>query len=448
MMLSLLLSLLTSNGETYLSREEAIKVVFRNGETVVERCVMLDDRARARVEERYGSPIGAAHDVLVAVKDGNPVGYAMILTERTKTMNVVFIVGVDLKGAATDVAVLRHDEHIGTDCRKDRFLDQFDGRTNDSRITVPGTIKHYSGATLSCQAVARGVRKALAVVTCHFLDPQDGMIRQQRYLMGTLCTITAPDREAIEKAFDEIKRVDAALSNWRDDSELAELHGKRSLKAGAELLSFFKQSVAASERSGGAFDVTVGPLVRLWGGKRVPPREKLEAARAKVGWKRIRIDAETVSLEDGVEIDPGGIGKGIAVDRAAEALRKAGVKRALVDFGSSAFAIGEWEISIRDPAAPDKALLSVALRDESLSTSGQYEKFFEQDGKRYGHILDPRTGAPVEGMAGVSVIAPTGTESDALSTTVFVLKRIPEKVEALLVPEKGGRSGTGRFEKK
>jgi thiamine biosynthesis lipoprotein ApbE len=445
----------------FMSKDEALKLFFKNGERVVERSVTLDEADRKKVEEKYGSSVPAAQDVIVGVKDGKVTAYAMIVSEITKTLPVTFIVGLSPEGRVLEVAVLRHDEHIGTDCAKRRFLRQFDGKQPGDRLKMGANYDVVSGATLSCNAIARGVRRVLAVVQHHFLDrpanaagfTQDEPVRQQRYVMGTTCTITAHgDKAAVEKAFDAIKAVDAAISNWRDDSELSKLHRDRSIDAGPELLSFVRDSIALSERTDGAFDITVAPLVELWGFKggkqRVPSRDEIESALKRVGWKQVRVDGSRVTLPDGVALDPGAIGKGIAVDRAAEALRKAGVKRALVDFGSSVAAIGEWTVAIRDPHAEGRVLLTVTIKDETLSTSGSYEKCFEENGKRYTHILDARTGRPVEGTASVSVIAKSGAESDALATALFVSKKIPEKVEAILVTDKGEREATGRFEKR
>jgi thiamine biosynthesis lipoprotein len=303
------------------------------------------------------------------------------------------------------------------------------------------------------------VRKALAVVQHHFLDCPANLravlqepepVRQKRYLMGTFCTIMAyGDAAAVEKAFEEIKRLEKVLSNYDERSELSRLNREGKARAGADLLAFVKESKRFSEASDGAFDVTVGPLVRLWGFKdgkhRVPEPGEIAEALRRVGSGRIEVEGDEVRLPEGMELDPGAIGKGMAVDRAADVLRKAGVARALVDFGSTLFAVGEWEAAIRDPFRPGKALGTVRLKDESLSTSGRYEKFFTIDGRTYGHLVDPRTGRPVEGVVSVSVIAPTAAESDAMSTAVFVRKEVPAKPAALLVTEKGDPRSNAAF---
>ncbi len=458
---------LLAAGETFLTREQALKLVFPKGEAVREVDVELDPADLAKVAERTGSAVAARQKVWVGIRDGKVAGYALVLTEVTKTLPATFIVGVGPDGAVTEVAVLSHEDHIGVECAKRRFVQQFGGRTNADRIRVGSGsgILPVSGATLSCQAVARGVRKAVAVVQHHFLDRPGNVrallqepepVRQKRYVMGSFCSITAHgEAAAVEKAFEEIRRFDRILSDYDPKSELSRLNRERSLEAGPELLAFVAESKRFAELSGGAFDVTVGPLVRLWGFKdgafRVPSEEEIARELRKVGSARIEVEGRRVRLPEGMELDPGAIGKGMAVDAAAEVLRKAGVKRALVDFGSSVYAIGRWEVAVRDPFRNDRSLGVVTLENDSLSTSGNYEKFFKANGAVYGHILDPRTGRPVQGVASVSVVAPTATESDALSTAAFVGARIPEKRWALVVSVKGelrtSPDGEGRFRK-
>ncbi len=449
-------------GEQYLTRDQALKLVFPDCSEVLERTIPLDEDVLARAEERYGGPVARSQRIFVGVRDGRVAGFAMIHTEVTKSLPATFIVGVSAQGEVTQVAVMSHEDHIGTDCRRSRFVDQFQGKTSAHRVTVPnGGILHVSGATLSCQAVARAVRKTLAIVQYSILDRPDGLrsvlqeepVRQRRFLMGTFCTITAcGDADAVERAFAEIGRLEKVLSNYDDKSELSRLHRERTMQASPDLLRFVGEARRYAEITGGAFDVTVAPLVRLWGFKdgrtRVPSEGEITAELRKVGSARIEIDGATVRLPEGMELDPGGIGKGIAVDAAADALRKAGVKRALVDFGSSAFALGRWELAIRDPSDPDKVMGTLIMEDESLSTSGSYEKFFKKDSQTYTHILDPRTGRPVQGVAGVSIVAPTGTESDAMSTAVFVGKALPARGAALLVTDKGEVRMTEEFRKR
>src|SRR5207248_2554798 len=274
--------------------------------------------------------------------------------------------------------------------------------------------------------------------------------------MGTTFTIYlyAPDgeraSELFSESFDEIDRIEEALSNYRASSELSRikrLAAKEPVVTDPEVFALLQTSLEYSARSDGAFDITVGPLMRAWGffrGQgRYPSASELESARAKVGWKYVRLDAAARSvqfLKPGMEIDLGGIGKGYAVDRMVEMLRNAGVQSALVDAGSSTlFAMGAppgaagWKVLVPKPGDRAHTISTVFLRDESLSTSGSYEKFFRLEGRTYCHIMDPRTGRPVQQMLQTSVIAPTATITDALSTTLFVLG--PAAGERLLTTE-------------
>ena len=244
--------------------------------------------------------------------------------------------------------------------------------------------------------------------------------------------------EVFEAAFDEIERVEEVLSNYRPSSELSRINRMAATEATTtdpEVFKLLETSFEYSRLSNGAFDITVGPFMRAWGffrkNGRYPTRDELSHARAEVGWTKVKLDPNQRTVRfavPGIELDPGGIGKGYAVDRVIDVLRDAGVKAALVDAGSSSlYALGAppgkegWKVIVPRPGDRAHAVAEVVLRDNSLSTSGSYEKFFRLNGRTYCHIMDPRTGEPVQGMLQTTVIAPTGTATDALSTTMFVM---------------------------
>jgi thiamine biosynthesis lipoprotein len=175
--------------------------------------------------------------------------------------------------------------------------------------------------------------------------------------------------------------------------------------------------------------------MKLWGfykgSGRLPHRAEVRAVLARVGWKHVLLDPanQTVRFDrKGIEIDPGGIGKGYAVDRMIQMLREYGITTALVSGGgSSIYGLGAppsdargWKLDIKDPKSPRKTVESVYLKNESMSTSGSYEKFFRAEGRIWSHIMDPRTGFPVEGMLAVSVVAPRTLDSEAWSKPLFV----------------------------
>jgi thiamine biosynthesis lipoprotein len=267
---------------------------------------------------------------------------------------------------------------------------------------------------------------------------------QSRNAMGTVFAIYlyAQDEEqaeaAFEAAFAEIERLEEALSNYRPSSEISRInrlaaHG--AVTTDPEVFALLETSLAYSQRSGGAFDVTVGPLMRAWGffrGEgRYPTNEELRSAREKVGSQKVQLDATKRAVRfaaPGVELDLGAIGKGYAVDRVVEVLREAGVAAALVDAGSSTlYAMnappGKNGWSVRVPRPGDRSLTvsTVSLRNESLSTSGSYEKFFQLDGRRFCHVMDPRQGTPVQGVLQAALVASDSTTTDAFSNAMFVL---------------------------
>jgi thiamine biosynthesis lipoprotein len=241
-----------------------------------------------------------------------------------------------------------------------------------------------------------------------------------------------------EEAFGAIDALEARISRWRPDSQTSYLNNraaKEAVRVAPDIRDLIVYAEQVYEESGGAFDPTVGPLIQLWGfykGEgRLPTDDELGEALSKVGMDKVVVDESerTVRFKmDGIMLDFGGIGKGLALDRAAQALRDYGVTSAVLHAGtSSVVAIGAppgeagWTVRIRNPYNQEEYIDEVVLRDESLSTSGSYEKFFELDGKKYCHIFDPRTGRPVEGILSATVLAETGTMTDALSTAFFVM---------------------------
>jgi thiamine biosynthesis lipoprotein len=243
---------------------------------------------------------------------------------------------------------------------------------------------------------------------------------------------------AADAAFDEVRRLDDLLSNYKPESEWSEVNrhaAEGPMKVSPELFGLLSACVEYSRESEGAFDISVGPLMKVWGfykgSGHLPHRPEVLAALTKVGYKHIHLDsgAGTVWFDrPGVELDPGGIGKGYAVDRMVDVLRKNGVQIALVaGSGSSIYGMGVpptepkgWRIDIRDPRDPNKSSAEVFLKDTSMSTSGSYEKFFRAEGRTYAHIMDPRTGYPAQGSVSVSVIAPRTIDSEAWAKPYFV----------------------------
>ena len=239
--------------------------------------------------------------------------------------------------------------------------------------------------------------------------------------------------EAARAALDEIDRLEAALTVFRDTSEVAQVNreaGERPVAVGRHVRALLERSFALHGATEGAFDVTSTPLSRCWGflrrEGRLPEAREIEAAREAVGMAQVSLaDGAVRFARKGMEVNFNAIGKGYALDRIAELLRRRGVRRALLSAGGSSLrAMGggreDFLVDVRSPRVMDRPLTRLRLREAALGTSGAGEQFFEADGRRYGHVLDPRTGWPAEGVLSVSVAADDAATADALATAFFV----------------------------
>jgi len=267
----------------------------------------------------------------------------------------------------------------------------------------------------------------------------------------------------LEAAFDEVDRIDRLMSHYKPESPLSRLN--RDAAAGPvvvtpELFDFIAECLRYSRDSDGAFDITVGPLMKTWGffrgGGRLPSAQEVEDVRARIGYAHVVLDARARTIRfdrPGIELDLGGIAKGYAVDRVVDLLRREHVAAALISAGGSTiYALGAppgrdaWDVDIQDPLDSGRIALTVPLRDRALSVAGRAEKSFERDGVVYSHIMDPRTARPVQGILGVAVLTSTGTAGDALDDALFVqgversrayLRRLPATEAIFFLPEDG-----------
>ena len=259
-------------------------------------------------------------------------------------------------------------------------------------------------------------------------------------LMGTRVSVelwhddVEAGRELVSSVLDEYRRIDAAMSTYRVDSEISRVNalaGSETTVVGAELYSLIERSLALSVASEGAFDISYDSVGYMYDfrSRLRPDDAEIRAGLKGVDYRHVLLDPATSSVRFGVpqvRINLGGIAKGYAVDRGAEILRANGVQHALLNAGGDTRVLGDrrgqaWIVGIRHPRLADAVVTRLPLVDEAISTSGDYERFFEQDGRRYHHILNPATGRPTEGVLSVSVIGPDATTTDGLSTTVFVL---------------------------
>jgi thiamine biosynthesis lipoprotein len=285
-------------------------------------------------------------------------------------------------------------------------------------------------------AVTGGLAAEPAPARFTFDEPHMGT----RFRIIAYAPDEAPARQAARAAFARIAALDACMSDYRPTSELMRLcarAGGDPVPVSADLFFVLSRAQEVSARSGGAFDVTVGPVVRLWRLSRrtqkLPDPEKLARARALVGYQNVRLDARqrTVQLlKPGMQLDLGGIAKGYAADEALAVLKKHGLRRALVAAGGDIAVSGPppgakgWDIAIA-PLAKEEKPPHLLLHDAGVSTSGDAEQYVEIEGQRYSHVVDPRTGLGLVGRMNVTVVAPHGITADSLTKVVSVLG--PEK---------------------
>jgi FAD:protein FMN transferase len=303
------------------------------------------------------------------------------------------------------------------------------------------------------------------VVACFAVDA--ATLKDRRAAMGSRFEITAvhPDEKecqgAIDAAYAEIERIEELISEWRESSIVSEINrqaGGEPVAVPAELFNLVRRSLRVSALTDGAFDITFHTVGRLWNFKSpsapIPSDEAIRAAMEDTGYRRVVLDeaARTVFLErPGTRIGFGAIGKGYAANRAVFVLREHGATGGIVNAGGDLVAFGTqesgelWRVGIANPLDRDTIFAWLDLTEQAVVTSGDYEHFIEVDGRRYSHILDPRTGYPVEELRSVTIVCPDGELADALATGVAVLgtraglnlvNRI-EGVEGMLVDRDG-----------
>ncbi len=292
----------------------------------------------------------------------------------------------------------------------------------------------------------RAVPAAFWVVSilsaCSFLRPETS--RRTEFVLGTPCTVTIFKRNAdavLDDVFDELFRLQSLFSVHDPDSELSDLNASagEAVSVSEDLFEVIGTGLAFGQISGGGFDITIGPLVALWGigiesdePARIPDDPAISEAVSRVDYEDVLLlefEKKVLIRRADMSIDLGAIAKGYAADRAVEVLEDRGVQRGLVDFGGNIFAIGEkedgtaWRIGIQNPREPRGNFFGIVeVRNRSVVTSGIYERYFEVGGKRYHHILDPDVGYPVDnGVVSVTIVAESSMTADALSTAVFVL---------------------------
>jgi thiamine biosynthesis lipoprotein len=299
----------------------------------------------------------------------------------------------------------------------------------------------------------------------HFSAPV--IVKRAQTQMGTLVSITAvadtneQAQASIEQGFREIKRLEQLLSTWLPESELSRVNasaGLRPVPVSSETMELVSRSLDIARLTGGGFNIAVGPAVELWSvtqRQTIPTAAELEAIKPLVDWTTIRVapEAGTIFLpRTGMRLDVGGIGKGYAADRAADAMRHAGASAGVVALSGDIKAFGrlpdgaKFPVGIQHPRHEGAVLALIDLEDEAISTAGDYERFFERDGMRYHHILDPVSLQPAQECQSVTIIAKEGVWADGLDTGIFVMgptegMKLVERLQgvgAIIVDKAGG----------
>jgi FAD:protein FMN transferase len=481
-----------SAGEVFLNEAQALQSIF--GQDVVARreAKSLTDSERKKLESSTGLRFPeSSYNFLVVQRQNHLVGYAVVLDEIGKSEPITIMVGITPEGKVSDVAVMVFRESRGSEVKEKRFLRQFRGKRVGDPIEVQRDIINYSGATLSSKALARAVKRSLQLfqefysagtphssasstrlvlpealrpLEVRSTDIEDYLLyRQARYRLGTVCEIrlwavsAVEARSAFRAGFDEIERLERVFSNYRNDSELAVVNnaaGQGPVEVSPEFWRLTRHAMGWWKRSLGTFDITVGPLLKIWGfwgGERyVPSPAELSQVQAKVGADGVELLRARRSIrfkKPGMELDFGGLAKGYIAEAAARVTQRAGARSVLVNLGgSSLHALGgnqEQSKSTRGQTNADRYLLpsgqwpvlltgsSPARNDAryllltsgwSLSSSASSEQYLRTStGQILSHIINPLTGVPVQGPCSAFVLARSGISSEAIAKPLLLL---------------------------
>jgi FAD:protein FMN transferase len=285
-----------------------------------------------------------------------------------------------------------------------------------------------------------GLLSAAAMAVAFAAPAQAAWVDRTEAIMGTRIYVQvwaedpAKGNEAIDAVMADMRRIDDLMSHYKPDSQLSrinQLGNQQPVQVDKELFDLIKLSTYYSQVTEGAFDITYASVGYMYDyPKHVHPTEaQIKSALPAVNWRNILFDEahHTIRFEHpGMRIDLGGIGKGYAVDRGIDILKARGIQHAVVTAGGDTRILGDhmgrpWLVAIRHPDDPNKVVTRIPLSDTAMSTSGDYERYFDEDGVRYHHIIDPHTGHSANKVRSATILAPTATETDGLSKTAFVL---------------------------
>lgn len=259
--------------------------------------------------------------------------------------------------------------------------------------------------------------------------------------MGTLVEISVVEKDkdlaqlAIQNAFNEIQRIEKLMSTHIPSSEISKINesaGLQPLPVSPEVYEVIERALYWAEQTNGALDISLAPVQELWGfdgdHPSLPDKDAIKQVLPKVDYRKIQLENQTVFLmETGMRLHLGAIAKGYAVDRAIKILQDSNIHHALINAGGDLKTLGRradqttWKIGLQHPRKPESILASFSLSEKAVATSGDYQKYFDQNGTRYHHIMNPKTGFPVLGVMSATVVTETVMDADALSTALFVM---------------------------
>ncbi len=464
----------------YMTPEKAIERAFSEATSVEQKRALATREQRQQIERLAGrdrvSPFFTYHE---ARSGQRLLGYAVIGDVLGKHKPITYLIAFSPQHSVSAVEILEYRENYGDEIRFESFRSQLVGREPGKPLRLHEEIRNISGATISCRSLIRAVTENLAYVSVLLpkesperksaspdKDTDDAAAthapertkaqavsdrpspaneetvfrRRARMQMGTTLDIQtyahsdhAADA-ALEAAFAEVARIESLLSTYRSDSIVSQLNrqtAQTTTEVGPEVAALLERSRELSQRTGNRFDVTIGPLVRLWRDserRQEPPNGRdLKNALDRVGMDGIRttVDNRVQMLKQGMEIDFGAVGKGYALDRAAAVLREQGIHRALLNFGGQLLAMDAptgapaWNVQIRDPRDENRMIAQINIVREAVATSGDDQRGLLIHGQRYSHIVNPTTGWPVQGLISATVITPAAESADAWATALF-----------------------------
>lgn len=274
---------------------------------------------------------------------------------------------------------------------------------------------------------------------CGCKDSERKSITQTRILMDTVCTVTADcSKESINGSLDLCEKLDRLFSRHRPESEVSLLNHTDEGEISKETLEVLAQAIYYCQKTGGKYDITITPALNLYDfeKQKAPTEEEAKKVLYKVGYNRIEVNGNKIDLHN-TDIDFGSIAKGYAADKMVKYLKDKGAKNGIVNLGGNVAVFGkEYKVGIKKPFSDNEVMLTVKLKNKSAATSGIYERGFEKDGKFYHHILDVKTGMPIDNdLASVTILGEKASECDVLSTVCMILG---EKNAKKLINETSG----------